>query len=141
MSMEQFKVPEEIALNEVKDFVEYHLDKEVTKEDISNGYEDTVKAVMRGLLDISDHKAPVLTLREPVLNTDGNTSVSIISFLTRIKPTALASLSKGIDISKDQLSLVNRMTSYLIQQPAVAMLDRFGKTDYKIIQQVTGLFQ
>lgn len=137
---EQFVIPQEVAIAEVKSFVEYHLDKKVTNEDIENGYEETVRAVMRGLLNISEAKSPILTLKEPIKDEDGAIAHDSIPFITRIKPTTMASLQRGIDLTKEQLKYVNVMTAYLTQIGSVAMLDKLGKFDYKVIQQVTGLF-
>lgn len=136
-----FVVPESIAVTEFKAFFEFHQDEEISEEQVAKDFRESVKAIMRGHLNISDMSAPTLTLKDPVKDDKGAVVIDSISFLTRIKPGPLAQISRGIDMSKDSLALLNRMVAYLIQQPAVAMLDKFEKTDYKIIQQVTGLFQ
>lgn len=138
--MEEFKVAEPIAVSEVKAFIEYHLDEEIDEVQVAKDYRDVVKAVMRGRLNIENPNEPVLTLKEKVLDENKSPIISEITFLTRIPATVLSGLAKGIDLQKDSLTFANKMTAYYIQQPAVAMLNKFGKTDYKVIQQIVGLF-
>ena len=136
----EFKVAEEVALTEVKEFIDYHLDDEIETDQVSKDYKEVVKAVMLGNLDLTDKDSPVLTLRKPIKKEGGATDTDKVTFLTRIKKSQMAALAKGIDINKDAIGFANRMTAYLIQQPAVAMLDLFGKQDMKVIDQLTGLF-
>lgn len=139
--MPEFVVPEEIAIKEVKDFIEHHQDETISEEQVAIDYKETVRAVMRGLLNIQEYNAPVYKLRDPILDDQGNIVYDSIPFITRIKPLTMAALQKGVDLSKDQLKMVNIMTTYYTQLGSVALLDKLSKVDYKVIQQVTGLFQ
>jgi hypothetical protein len=139
--MEEFKIAEEVAITELKTFIEYHLDETIDESQVGRDYKEVLKAMQRGLLDVSDMDAPVLTLKTPIKTDSGNVDQSKITFLTRIPKSKLASLSKGFDIIKNPIGFANVLTAYLIQQPAVAMLDKYSKVDMKVIDQLTGLFQ
>jgi hypothetical protein len=139
--MEEFKIAEEVAITELKTFIEYHLDETIDESQVAKDYKEVLKAMQRGLLNVSDMDAPVLTLKTPVKTESGTVDQDHITFLTRIPKSKLASLSKGFDIIKNPIGFANVLTAYLIQQPAVAMLDKYGKADIKVIDQLTGLFQ
>lgn len=138
--MEQFKVAEEVAVAEVKEFIEYHTDEEISSDLIVKDYKAVVKAVMRGLLNLNDQDAPVLTLLKPIEKQSGGVDTAQVTFLTRVKKSQLAAISKGLDMGKESVAFSNRLMAYLIQQPTVAYLDYFGKQDMKVIEQVAGLF-
>lgn len=138
---EEFKIAEEVAITELKTFIEYHLDDTIDESQVAKDYPVVLKAMQRGLLDISDMDAPVLTLKTPIKTDGGSIAEDKITFLTRIPKSKLASLSKGFDIIKNPIGFANLLTAYLIQQPSVAMLDKYSKVDIKVIDQLTGLFQ
>ena len=139
--MTDFVVAEEVAIGEVKAFIEYHLDETIEAEQVKKDYWDVVKAVMRGNLNIADMDAPVLKLLKPIKKEGGAIDTDEVKFRTRITKSQLASLAKGVDFVKDSLSFANRMTAFFIQQDSVPMLDLYGKHDLKVIDQLTGLFQ
>jgi hypothetical protein len=139
--MEEFKIAEEVAITELKTFIEYHLDDTIDESQVARDYKEVLKAMQRGLLDITDMDAPVLTLKKPITLDNGSVDQTKIVFLTRIPKSKLASLSKGFDIMKNPIGFANLLTAYLIQQPSVAMLDKYSKVDTKVIDQLTGLFQ
>lgn len=134
------KVATEMAIKEVRDFVETYDDGK-RKEDwqIENDYPQLLRAVELGLLVFDDKKKPTLTLKEPIMNDDNEVSVDVITFRTRIKPTQLAEVMKGVDLSKNQLEYSLRCIAYLTGQ-AKGMLDKLGKFDYKVIDQVSTVF-
>jgi hypothetical protein len=137
----EIKIAEEVAIQEVKVFIEYHLDEPIEADQVAKDYRETVKAVMRGNLNLTDADTPVLKLSKPLTKEDGSVYLESIPFLTRCTPNKLAQLAKGMDIQKDALAFANKMTSYYIQQPSSSILDLIGKHDYKVIQQIVGLFQ
>lgn len=138
--MSEFKVEETVAISDVKSLIDYHLDNEISEGQVKSDYAAVVKSVMLGNLDISNPDKPKLALRFPIKDDKGVPVISEIEFVTRIPPTVLASLSRGIDIQKDSLGLANKMTVYYTQIGSVALLDRFDKRDYAVIQQIIGLF-
>lgn len=139
--MKDFKVAEEVAVGEVKEFIEYHLDEEIEADQVSKDYKEMVKAVMRGNLNLEDKDAPSLILLKPIKFESGAIDTGEVKFLTRVTKSQLAAMAKGMDLQKDALSFANKITAYIIQQPSVPMLDKYGKGDIKIIDQMVGLFQ
>lgn len=132
-------VSEDVAIQDVKNAVEFHLDREVQDDEIIKQYPDVVRAVQKGLLIFDDKMIPTLKLREPIKNSDGEDSISEVTFITRILASVQQNLAKGIDLRLDQMKYVNKCTAYIISQPG-AMLDKFGKHDYAAISQIAALF-
>jgi hypothetical protein len=134
------KVATEIAIREVRDFLEtYEFGKRKEDWQIENDYPQIVRAIELGNLTFNEKKVPTFKLTEPITNDDGEVSVSEITFKTRIKPTTLADIMKGVDLSKNQLEYSLRCIAYLTGQ-AKGMLDKIGKFDYKVIDQVSTVF-
>jgi hypothetical protein len=102
-------------------------------------YPDVLEAIVDGYLSFDEDGLPILKLKQPIKSESGNVVLSEVTFKTRIKPTALASIAKGIDLKNDALTLQLKMISYIIDQP-VAMLDKFGRYDYDVINQVSTVF-
>lgn len=138
--MEEFVIAEEAAIPELKAFIEYHLDETIEESAVKENYAEVLKALMIGNLDIGNIDAPVLKLKKPIMRENGITDTNEVKFLTRVGKNKLAELARGIDMAKDSLTFANKMTAYLIQQPVMAMLDKYGKSDMKIIDKVVGLF-
>lgn len=145
---EQFAVAEEVAIPEVKKFIEYHRDITISENrastqyiDIPKKYEAILKAVKRGLLNLSNMDAPVLTLQKPILSEGNNFDTKEITFKTRILKSKMAQIAKGFDVVGNMVGYSNIMTAYYANIESVAMLDKFGKTDEKVIDELVGLFQ
>lgn len=138
--MEEFVIAEEAAIPELKAFIEYHLDETIEESRVKDDYAEVLKALTLGNLDISNIDAPVLKLKKPIMRENGIVDTDEVKFLTRVGKNKLAELARGIDMTKDSLTFANKMTAYLIQQPVMAMLDKYGKSDLKIIDKVVGLF-
>lgn len=148
MTGEQFKVAEEVAIVEIKAFVEYHQDVIISSDKASDDYVDIakdfrhiLKAVKRGLLNLSDTDAPVYTLRDPIMTEGGNTATGSIVFKTRITKGTMAQLSKGMDIVKNPVAFSNVLTTYYTQLGAISLLDKLSKTDTGVVDEMVGLFQ
>ena len=137
--MDDEKVSKEIAIKEIQKFVLEHDGAKKEDWQIENDYPQMLQAVQEGNLVFNDKMIPKLTLKEAIMNTEGEESVSEIDFRTRIKPTQLAEIMKGVDLGKNQMEYSLRVISYLTKQPR-AMLDKFGKFDYKVIDQISTVF-
>lgn len=133
------KVTKEIAIKELQDFVEYHTDVKKPEDQIEDHYPQLVKAVELGLLSFDEKQKPTFKLKEPIKNDDGDISVEEITFRTRIKPTQLSDIMKGVDLTKNQIEYSLRAHAFLTGQ-AKAMLDKFSKFDYKVIDQISTVF-
>ena len=139
MEHENHVVEREIAIAEIQKFVEKFDDKKKKEDEIENEYPHVVEAVCLGLLVFNDNSLPKFKLKYPILNEDKEIAVSDVEFRTRIKPGDLANIMKGLDIGKNQIEYTLRCLSYIIKQPK-AMLDKFEKFDYKVIEQVSTVF-
>lgn len=147
---EQFVVAESVAIPEVKKFVEYHQDITIVDDrssndfiDIPKVYKNILKAVKRGMLDLSNPDAPVLTLKKPVNSEGGNFNTEKIVFKTRITKSTLANLTKGFDIGGNPIGFSNILTTYYTGLETPAMLNKVSecKTDIQTIDEIVGLFQ
>jgi hypothetical protein len=129
----------EKAINEIIDFVEKNEDKKIKDWEAERDYPQVLQAMQEGLLIFDDNLLPTYTLKHPVKNAEGQVSISVINFKTRIKPQTLADIMKGLNIGQNQIEYTLRCLSYIIQQPK-AMLDKFSKFDYKVMEQITTVF-
>jgi len=132
-------ISKEIALNDLEVFVNKFVKKPVAKEELEETYPDVLDAIMDGYLSFDEAGLPVLKLKDPIKNESGDVAVSEIKFRTRIKPTVLADLAKGLNPQKEVFTLQLRMTAYIIDQP-VQMLDKFERYDYDVLTQVAAVF-
>lgn len=133
------KVTKEIAIKEMQKFVEKYDDKQKEDYEIENDYPTAIEAITRGLLVFDNESNPTYTLKDPIRNSEGDIAVDKIDFRTRIKPQQLSDIMKGLDISKNQIEYTLRCLAYITKQPK-AMLDKFEKFDYKVIEQVSTVF-
>lgn len=147
---EQFVIAESVAIPEVKAFVEYHQDITIVDDrasndfvDIPKTYKNILKAVKRGMLDLSNPDEPVLTLKKPLLSDGGNFNTDKIKFKTRITKGTMANLTKGFDISGNPIGFSNILTTYYtgLGTPAMLSLVSECKTDIQTIDEIVGLFQ
>ncbi len=145
---EVFAVAEEVAIPEVKKFVEYHQDITISDDrssdqfiDIATKYKAILKAVKRSNLNLSDLDKPVLKLQKPILSDGGNFNTDEIKFTTRITKSKMAQITKGFDIGGNLIGYTNIMTTYYTNIGSTAMLDKFGKTDLAVIDEMVALFQ
>lgn len=132
-------VNKEIALNDLEQFVYKFVKKPVAVEELEDVYPDVLDAIMDGHLSFNESWVPVLKLKYPVKNEAGDVTLPEVNFKTRIKPTTLADLAKGLHPQKEVFTLTLRMTAYIIEQP-VQMLDKFERYDYDVISQVASVF-
>lgn len=139
--MNDYVIAEDVAIEEVKAFIQYHTDKPTTSEKVEEKYASLLSSFMRGLLDFSKPDAPVFKLREPIKSESGEIAVESITFKTRMLSSDYQNLSRGINLEKDQFKLGNVITAHLAQLGTTAMLDKFpNKHDFKTVQEITALF-
>lgn len=133
------KVPEAQAILEVQNFVK-KWDSKLKKEwEIKDDYPNLLQAIQFGLVSFDKDLKPVLKLKDPVLNDKEEVALGQIVFRTRIKPQELANVMKGLDISKNQVEYTLRCFAFLTGQP-IAMIDKFSKFDYKVVEQLSTVF-
>lgn len=132
-------VNKEVALIDLENFINRFVKKPVSAEQLEDTYPDILEAIMDGYLSFDDSSVPMLTLKDPIKNESGDVTLSEVNFRTRIKPTALADIAKGLNPQKEVFMLQLKMTAYIIDQP-VQMLDRFERYDYDVLTQVAAVF-
>jgi hypothetical protein len=115
------------------------LEKSLDEDKVREDYPDAIEAVKQGLLTFDDNQSPSLKLKKPIKTESGDVALADIKFRTRIVTSEQESIAKGIDIKNDMLRFVNKLKSAYISQPK-AMLDKFGKFDLRVIEQVVSVF-
>ena len=108
-------------------------------EELEETYPDILDAIMDGFLSFDGTGLPVLKLKDPIKNEAGTVSLSELNFRTRIKPTTLRDLAKGIDLKKDPIGLNLKMIAYITDQTEV-MVDNYSRYDYEVISQICTVF-
>lgn len=139
MENPEYKITKELAVAELKDIIEYYSAEDIDEESVEKNYNHAVKAVMLGLLTFDEDRVPSYQLKEAIKSESGIEMLSHIDFITRITIQEKKRLVKGLDTRKDGFELGIRCFAYVIKQPA-NMLDKFGRFDYKVIEQMAGLF-
>jgi len=132
-------VAKEVALDDLEQFINRFVKRPEPREDLEAKYLDVLDAVQDGFLTFGKDSIPTLKLKFPVKNDQGEVSLSELSFKTRILPSELTSISKGLHPINDLFLLQNKMTGFVIGQP-VAMLDRFERYDLDVINQLAAVF-
>lgn len=140
MLNDDYKISEEVAISDVKVFLEYHTRANWDDEKINKEHPELVEAVRKGLLVFDEKQIPTLTLEEPVMTLNGDIDTSSVTFRTRIVASEQQKLAKGIDMKLDGVLFLHKCIAYLTNQKSVAYLDKFGKFDYKRIESISTLF-
>jgi len=133
-------IAKSVAIQELKPFIEYHQDRSLTDEEITDGYPDVLIAIERGMFDLSNPDAPVLTLKSPFKLENGEVVRPNITFKTRMKASVKESLFKGVNIAQEQQKYMNISKAYFCGLPTKSELDAFGKFDEKVTDQIISLF-
>ncbi|MEG9328556.1 hypothetical protein V6B16_11475 [Salinimicrobium catena] len=130
---------DEVAIPELRNFINPHLVGEQLEEaEVKENYPAVLRALKEGKLILSESK-PKLVLTEPVKNDAGEEVLTEVEFRTRIRPNELANLSKGLNLNKDSFQYALRCTAFIIDQPS-GYLNKLGKFDYTVIQQLSAVF-
>ena len=131
----------EAALEEMHKFLGiWKNDETYTDDRIEEDYPEVIKALESGRLVFeSDKMKPKYVLSDPIKNDEGDTTLSELEFKTRIKPSTQADLADGLKLETQSLKYALRLIAFIIGQP-MAMIDRFGKKDYKVVSQLASVF-
>lgn len=140
MSKNKNQISEEIAVNDVLEFVNYYSKKPIKIEDVKEQYLSTVEAVQSGnLVFEGETKKPKYTLFYTLKNDEGGVYMDSVEFKTRIKPTTKADLAKGLDLQRDLANYSLRCIAHIIGT-TVRELDKFEAVDYDVISEVSAVF-
>jgi hypothetical protein len=134
-------ISKEVALDELEIFINKFVKRPVSKNKLEKTYPDVLDAVMDGFLSFDEEtRMPKYKLKHPIKNDEGTVSLSEINdFKTRIKPSTLASLAKGLHPTEEVFQLQLNMTAYILNQP-IAMIDKFERYDYDVLNQIASVF-
>jgi hypothetical protein len=136
---EGHKVAEEVAIEDLRQFLKLRKRKSMDAEELLETYPDIVEAIQLGLLTLPEDGAPTYILRDPIKGDSGEISTSQIIFKTRITPSEQRKVANGVDLKKDQLLFAHKCLAFVVGQP-LAMLDKFEEGDYKVIDQLATVF-
>lgn len=139
------QIPFEIAKKELKDFLSIHLKKEfrkgkLTDEKIEDDYPDVLDAIQDGLLFFDEKNKPTYSLRYPLKNEDGEVSVSVIEFRSRIKGADRIVLMNGIDPKKQLGDYMIKVISYMTQLDSNSLVKKLEKEDFEVLNQICSVF-
>jgi uncharacterized UPF0160 family protein len=133
------KVAEEVALKQLQQFVNKYTYNEVEFAKLQEDYPQALKAIQKGLLVFDDQLVPTYSLAFPIETEIVENSIKTVQFKTRIKPRTLANITKGIEVSKNQMAFTLKCLAYL-SGLSEGELDLLEKFDYKAIEQVSTVF-
>lgn len=132
-------LPKETAIADIINFVAKWDEKTKTEDEILEGYPDMIDALMSGDLTIDENLKAEYRLTTPILNDKQEVAYELIKFRTRIKPTDLAEITKGMNISKQQHLYLLKCMSYITGLP-VPTCDKLTKKDYRVLDQISTIF-
>jgi len=137
--MKQNQISEEIAQNELFEFLNNWLEKPIKFEDVAEAYPNSLEALCSGRLVIDENKIPTYSFIEPIKNDKDEVSTSNVTFKTRISPLNQARLGKGLNVSTDQLHFLLVCVAYIIGK-TVQEVDKLEKKDYNTVREIASVF-
>jgi len=136
---DNIKIVEEVAIEELRQFLKPYKRKLLSDEEIKDLYPDVLEAIMIGGLVLEEGNFPKYTLTEPIKSDTGEVVVEGLSFKTRVLPSDVRKISSGVDIKKDPILFAHKCLSFVVGQP-LAMLDKFSAFDYRVSEQLSTVF-
>lgn len=134
------KIDKEVALNDLESFVNKFKKKPVDRIELEEMYPDALEAIMDGFVSFNEAGVPVYTLKDPIKDDKGEIAITTINFQTRILPTRLAEVAKGLNLQKEALMFQLKITAEIIGK-TIGTLDKFSPYDYDAISQIATVFQ
>lgn len=144
--MSSKKVSNEIAVQEITNFLKKHNEKEfrrgkITEETILEDYLDTIEAIEDGLLVFDEKMKPTYTLRTPLYGEAKDKSLikSTVSFRSRIKEADKNLLMDNLDIKKQMGTYTIKYISY-ITQLSMTEVKELESDDFDVLNQICSVF-
>lgn len=137
--MKEKVISKELALNDLESLINKFVKRPDAREVLEKKYLDVLEAIQDGFLSFDEEMNPVFKLKNAIKNDKGEVSISEIKFKTRILPSQLTELAKGLHPVDDLFLLQNKMTGFIISQP-IAILDKFSRYDLDVINQLASIF-
>ncbi len=139
MSTKTVKISEDVALKELTAFLSLHSLTPVKEAEVKEDHPLLLQAIQSGNL-ILEGDEPIYKLTQSLKGEESEeVLLDQVKFKTRIKPSQLANLSRGLNLSKDSFQYALACTAFIISQPK-GYLDKFNKLDYTVIQQLSANF-
>jgi hypothetical protein len=132
-------VNKEVALEDLKRLVNKYVKRPDETEKLEEKYPDVLFAIMDGFLSIDENSIPTYKLKDAILTEKGDVYLSEIKFKTRILPSQMTSLAKGLHPINDLYLIQNKMLCEIIDVNVV-ILDKFSKYDYEALSQISSIF-
>lgn len=129
---------DEVALKELTDFINEYQLTPISEDEISQDFSTCLHYVKHGLLTFEDG-VPVLKLKEPIKDSDGNVADEVIRFKTRILAKDARELEKGLNISKDKIYYSQKAMAFLAGI-SIGYLDKLNRFDNKVVSELAPLF-
>ncbi|OOQ57121.1 hypothetical protein [Mucilaginibacter pedocola] len=136
-----YVVAEEVAVEELKDFIEEITVEEITAEEVLSSYPQVVKAIRFGLLLLNgddSSKKPEYTLREPILTETGGVAYAKLDINTRITFNEKKRLAKGLK-KGDDIEIGGRLLAHSTGL-TTSLLDKLSRFDFKVLEQLFTVF-
>lgn len=131
------KINKDLAIKEIQDLVFEHTFENKSVEEIEKDYPQLIKAVVDGKATLG--QKPTFELYKPITDDADNVVKSSVEFRTRIKPLDMASITKGLDMSKETYKGVILMNCHL-SGLAMGLYNNLSKLDEKVVQQMCSIF-
>ena len=131
---------EKIAVKELQKLILNFNFEKVEDYKILEDYPQVIIAIKKGLFVLDEKNLiPKYNLAFPIVKESEENSVKVVNFRTRIKPLDLVSITKGLNMSKQQQEYMLICLSYLsgLSKGELNLIEKF---DYKVIEQVSTIF-
>lgn len=140
------KVSQEVALEELKNFLKKHKSKEfrrgtLTDEKIKTEYVDVLEAIEDGLLVFDDKNHPTYTLAHPLFEDADNQDLVVkqVKFRSRVKAADKTLVMDGLDFEKQRGTYVVKLLSY-ITKLSMTEVKQLEDEDYVVLNQLCSVF-
>lgn len=130
---------EEVALNEMRVFLEDYLFEKLEDKRIRKDYPQVLSALISGNLVIQDG-IPVYKLKEPITTNEGDVDLDSVKFRTRISVAEKENLARKNDLREDPLGYSYSCMSFVMNLRSKAYLSKMGRYDIKVCEQLSTLF-
>jgi len=132
-------ISEEIAIEEIKSYLS-NFEIELNNDEVKENYPKVLQSVMEGRLVFDSDLTPNYELLSPMNPDSIEFKVTHIKFKTRILPTTMASLARGLDLKKDAVNYSLVLISHIVGFSTITELDKLSKKDYSLIQELAPVF-
>jgi len=144
--MSSKKVPTEVAIKDLTEFLKKYKEKEfrrgkMTEDVIEEDYIDVIEAIEDGLLVFDDKMKPTYTLRRPLYGDAEDKSLTIneVTFRARIKESDKNMLMDGLDIKKQLGTYTIKYISFMTQL-SMTEVKELEKDDFDVLNQICSVF-